>query len=99
LETEHPGQTRPSDDPPIEVRALQYKAQQPLFTFHQLVVPDALMEDLLSAVEVMRVEHKVFDEWGLRTIQPFTNSDLNFHVPPGTVKTLAALAVAYTLMP
>src|SRR6266699_6803920 len=33
LETEHAGQTRPSDDPPIEVRALQYKAQQPLFTF------------------------------------------------------------------
>src|SRR6266704_3407231 len=79
LETEHPGQTRPSDDPPIEVRALQYKAQQPLFTFDQLVVPDALMEDLLSAVEVMRVEHKVFDEWGLRTIQPFPHSAFKFH--------------------
>ena len=97
LETEHPGQTRPSDDPPIEVRALQYKAQQPLFTFDQLVVPDALMEDLLSAVEVMRVEHKVFDEWGLRAIQPFPHSALNFHGPPGTGKTLAAHAIAHTL--
>jgi ATPase family associated with various cellular activities (AAA) len=97
LETEHPGQTRPSDDPPIEVRALQYKAQQPLFTFDQLVVSDALMEDLLSAVEVMRVEHKVFDEWGLRTIQPFPHSALNFHGPPGTGKTLAAHAIAHTL--
>ncbi len=97
LETEHPGQTRPSDDPPIEVRALQYKAQQPLFTFDQLVVPDALMEDLLSAVEVMRVEHKVFDEWGLRTIQPFPHSALNFHGPPGTGKTLAAHTIAHTL--
>jgi hypothetical protein len=97
LETEHPGQTRPSDDPPIEVRALQYQAQQPLFTFEQLVVPDALMEDLLSAVEVTRVERKVFDEWGLRTIQPFPHSALNFHGPPGTGKTLAAHAIAHTL--
>src|SRR5260221_12347000 len=97
LETEHAGQTRPSDDPPIEVRALQYKAEQPLFTFDQLVVPDALMEDLLSAVEVMRVEHEVFDEWGLRTIQPFPHSALNFHGPPGTGKTLAAHAIAHTL--
>ncbi len=97
LETEHPGQTRPSDDPPIEVRALQYQAQQPLFTFDQLVVPDALMEDLLSAVEVMWVEHKVFDEWGLRTIQPFPHSALNFHGPPGTGKTLAGHAIAHTL--
>ena len=97
LETEHPDQTRPSDDPPIEVRALQYQAQQPLFTFDHLVVPDALMEDLLSAVEVMWVEHKVFDEWGLRTIQPFPHSALNFHGPPGTGKTLAAHAIAHTL--
>jgi len=97
LETEHPDQTRPSDDPPIEVRALQYQAQQPLFTFDHLVVPDALMEDLLSAVEVMWVEHKVFDEWGLRAIQPFPHSALNFHGPPGTGKTLAAHAIAHTL--
>src|SRR6266496_2158927 len=60
-------------------------------------VPDALMEDLLSAVEVMWVEHKVFDEWGLRTIQPFPHSALNFHGPPGTGKTLAAHAIAHTL--
>src|SRR2546429_1862709 len=97
LEAETTDQTRSSDDPPIEIRALQYKAQQPFFTFEQLVVPDALMEDLLSAVEVMRVEHKVFDEWGLRTIQPFPHSALNFHGPPGTGKTLAAHAIAHTL--
>ena len=97
LEVENTGQNRPSDDPPIEVRALQYKAQQPLFTFDQLVVSDALMEDLLSAVEVMRVERTVFDEWGLRKIEPFPHSALNFHGPPGTGKTLAAHAIAHAL--
>ena len=97
LEAETTDQTRSSDDPPIEIRALQYKAQQPFFTFEQLVVPEALMEDLLSAVEVIRVEHKVFDEWGLRRIQPFPHSALNFHGPPGTGKTLAAHAIAHRL--
>ena len=97
LEAETTGQTRSSDDPPIEIRALQYKAQQPLFTFEQLVVPDTLMEDLLSAVEVIRVERKVFDEWGLRKIQPFPHTALNFHGPPGTGKTLAAHAIAHGL--
>ena len=97
LEAETTGQTRSSDDPPIEIRALQYKAQQPFFTFEQLVVPDALMEDLLSAVEIIRVERKVFDEWGLRKIQPFPHTALNFHGPPGTGKTLAAHAIAHSL--
>src|SRR6059058_4833972 len=55
------------------------------------------MEDLLSAVEVIQVERKVFDEWGLRRIQPFPHSALNFHGPPGTGKTLAAHAVAHRL--
>src|SRR5438874_6430500 len=97
LEAEPTGQTRPSDDPPIEIRALQYKAQQPFFTFEQLVVPEALMEDLLSSVEIIRVERKVFDEWGLRRIQPFPHASLNFHGPPGTGKTLAAHAIAHSL--
>jgi hypothetical protein len=97
LEVEPSGQTRWSDDPPIEIRALQFKAQQPFFTFEQLVVPEALMEDLLSAVEIIRVERKVFDEWGLRRIQPFPHSALNFHGPPGTGKTLAAHAIAHRL--
>lgn len=97
VEAETTGQTRSSDDPPIEIRALQYKAQQPFFTFEQLVVPEALKEDLLSAVEVIRVERKVFDEWGLRKIQPFPHTALNFHGPPGTGKTLAAHAIAHRL--
>src|SRR5947199_10627916 len=32
LEAEPTGQTKPKDDPPIEIRAIQYKAQQPFFT-------------------------------------------------------------------
>src|SRR5437879_13153540 len=45
----------------------------------------------------MRMEHKVFDEWGLRKIEPFPHAALNFHGPPGTGKTLAAHAIAHRL--
>jgi len=36
----------------------------------------------------------VFDEWGLRKIEPFPRTALNFHGQPGTGKTLAAHAIA-----
>src|SRR5258708_35601781 len=63
----------------------------------EVVGRDGVRECLICGGEVMRVEHKGFDEWGLRTIQPFPHSALNFHGPPGTGKTLAAHAIAHTL--
>lgn len=91
------GRSRASDDLPTEERARQYKSQKPLFDFEQLVVPDHVREDILSAVDVIRVESKVFDEWGLKKIEPFPRTALNFYGPPGTGKTLAAHAIAYSL--
>ena len=86
-----------SDEVPVEIRAQQYKSHPPLYTFEQLIVPAELMDDLLSAVDVMRVEQKVFYEWGLKKIEPFPRSCLNFHGEPGTGKTLAAHAIANSL--
>src|SRR5258708_21599866 len=63
----------------------------------EVVGRDGVRECLICGGEVMRVEHKGFDEWGLRTIQPFPHSALNFHGPPGTGKTLAAHTIAHTL--
>jgi len=77
-----------------EERAKKYKASKPLFTFEQLVVPNEVEEDLLLAVDLIQLESKVFDEWGLRQIEPFPRTALNFHGKPGTGKTLAAHAIA-----
>ena len=77
-----------------EERAKKYKASKPLFTFEQLVVPKEVEEDLLLAVDLIQLESKVFDEWGLREIEPFPRTALNFHGKPGTGKTLAAHAIA-----
>ncbi|WP_318698388.1 MULTISPECIES: ATP-binding protein [unclassified Roseofilum] len=51
-------------------------------------------EDLLLAVDLIRLESKVFDNWGLRKIEPFPRTALNFHGKPGTGKTLAAHAIS-----
>ena len=83
-----------SSEPSIEERAKKYKSRQPFFKFEQLVVPDSIHEELLSAVDLIQLEPKVFDEWGLREIEPFPRTALNFYGPPGTGKTLAAHAIA-----
>jgi SpoVK/Ycf46/Vps4 family AAA+-type ATPase len=90
-------QSKGSDDPPIEERARQYETIQPRFRFDQLIVTEEVMEDLLSAIEIIRLERKVFDEWGLREIEPYPRTALNFHGKPGTGKTLAAHAIAHNL--
>src|SRR5260370_4263845 len=95
--TNLPSQEKGSDDTPIEDRARQYTAKQPLFYFDQLVLPELIRENLLSAIDIIRVESLVFDTWGLREIEPFPRTALNFHGPPGTGKTLAAHAIAHIL--
>jgi ATP-dependent 26S proteasome regulatory subunit len=83
-----------SDELTVEERAEQYWSRKPLFDFDFLVVPKDLEESLLSSVDLVMLEEKVFDLWNLRSIEPFPRAAMNFHGPPGTGKTLAAHAVA-----
>ncbi len=57
-------------------------------------VPKEVEEDLLLAVDLIHLEVKVFDDWGLRKIEPFPRTALNFYGSPGTGKTLSAHAIA-----
>jgi len=74
-----------------------YTSTEPLYSFDQLVVPAQVMTELVSAVDLARVEGLVFDTWGLRKIEPFPRTALNFHGAPGTGKTMAAHALANRL--
>lgn len=86
---------KPNDkDLSPEERAKRYEAVQPLFRFEQLVIPKSVEDDLLLAVDLIQLEKRIFDEWGLREIEPFPRTALNFHGKPGTGKTLAAHALA-----
>lgn len=88
------GDSSSGDELSIEDRAEQYRSRKPLFDFNFLVVPEEVTESLLSAVDLITVEDLVFNQWNLRSIEPFPRAALNFHGPPGTGKTLAAHAVA-----
>lgn len=87
-------QGRSDDELTLQERAAQYVSRKPLFDFDFLVIPDDVRETLLSAIDLVRVEQKVFEEWNLRKIEPFPRTVLNFYGPPGTGKTLAAHALA-----
>lgn len=88
------GGGRSSREVSLEDRAGAYRSQQPLFTFEQLIVAPAVREQLLLASRMLELERRVFDDWGLRKIEPFPRAALNFYGEPGTGKTLAAHALA-----
>ena len=77
-----------------EERAKRYQPTCPLFSFEHLVIPEEVKNNLLLAIDLIEFEKRVFDEWGLRKIEPFPRTALNFHGSPGTGKTLAAHAIA-----
>jgi ATP-dependent 26S proteasome regulatory subunit len=85
------------DEFDLESRAEKYQPQEPLWSLEQLVAPENLLEELRTAISLERLEPLVFDTWGLRSIEPFPRSALNFHGGPGTGKTMAAHAVASAL--
>lgn len=78
----------------FEKRAKQYNYQKPTWTFEQIVLSQNVLSELDIALSVLKNEYKVFDEWGLRSLEPFPRSALNFYGPPGTGKTMAAHAIA-----
>lgn len=86
-----------SDELSVEQRAKQYQSQKPLFSLDKLIVPPEVKEDILTAIDIIRVQSKVFVEWNLQTIEPFPRTALNFHGQPGTGKTITAHAIAHNL--
>ena len=91
------GKFSSSDDPTLDQRARQYEAVTPLYQIDHLIVPREVRAEIDLAIHSIRVEATVYDTWGLRKIEPFPRSALNFHGAPGTGKTLAAHAVASAL--
>ncbi len=71
-----------------------YQAEQPRYSFGQVILPERTRMEIEEAVGIIQVEQKVFDEWGLRRIIPTATSALSFYGPPGTGKSMAAEAVA-----
>lgn len=80
-----------------EKLSMNYQADEPQYTFEQVVLSKTTREQIEEAVGTIAVEAKVFDEWGLRSIIPHASSAMSFYGPPGTGKSMAAEAVASKL--
>lgn len=88
---------KPSSEFDYEKLAENYHAEEPRYSFDQVILPDALRTSIEEAVSTILVEHKVFDEQGLRAIIPNASSALSFYGSPGTGKSMAAEAIAQKL--
>lgn len=83
-----------SEEFDYEKLSFNYQAEEPRYSFDQVILPDKIRNQIEEAVGIIQVEKKVFDEWGLRSIIPTATSALSFYGPPGTGKSMAAEAVA-----
>lgn len=72
-------------------------AVEPKYQFEQLILPDATLHEIKHKISLFQLKNKVFEEWGLKKIEPYPRSALNFYGPPGTGKTMAAHAIAQFL--
>ncbi len=88
---------KPSEEFDYERLSENYHSENPRYNFSQVILPEALKEQILEAVATIQVEEKVFDEWGLRSIIPNASSAISFYGPPGTGKSMAAEAIAQYL--
>lgn len=72
--------------------------QEPQRSLDQLVIPKHVQHRIEIAIIQVLNKETLYDEWGLRKIDPHRNgTSLNFYGPPGTGKSMAAEAVAHRL--
>ncbi|MFC5006511.1 ATP-binding protein [Dactylosporangium cerinum] len=88
------GQRATDDELDLGHRMSYFTPVRPSHRLDQLVLPKDTLERLHIAVDTVRLRGKVFDEWGLRSIEQHPRSAINLHGAPGTGKTLAAHALA-----
>lgn len=93
-----PGADANAEDPmDYRTRAKQYVAEEPKYSFSRLIIPEETLNQINSALDRIRFEREVFDEWGLYAIMPSPVSAMSFYGPPGTGKSMAADAIASLL--
>lgn len=80
-----------------EQRAKMYVPVDPAYSFDRVILAPEVKEKIEEALNILKYEKKVFDDWGLYEIQPRPSSSLSFFGPSGTGKTMAAEAVAQKL--
>ncbi|MCF6475386.1 ATP-binding protein [Nonomuraea sp. MG754425] len=94
---EVPPEAAPDGVLDLERRMSYFVSVEPAYRLEQLVLPPEVWEALHLAMDRIRLRALVYDEWGLREIEPHPHSALSLHGSPGTGKTTVAHALAAEL--
>ena len=95
--TQNDKDNKSSADLDYKKRAENYTAVAPEYTFDRVILHDNVRERIDEALNIFKYQSKVFDEWGLREIEPHPSAALSFYGASGTGKTMAAEAIANKL--
>lgn len=85
---------RGNEEYDYRARSQNYVPTIPAYSFERVVLEEETIDKIIEAVNIIKYESLIFDQWGLRAIQPNPSSALSFFGPSGTGKTMAAEAVA-----
>lgn len=72
-------------------------AKEPLYTLDQMILPEELLTEMHSAINAVKYQKLIYEDWGFSEVDPVPKCVLNFYGPPGTGKTMAAHALAASI--
>ncbi len=75
-------------------RADRFVSKEPEYNFDRVIISQRTRNRIMEALNLIIYKGKVFDEWGLREIEPHPSSALNFYGQSGVGKSMAAEAIA-----
>lgn len=84
---------KPSDEESIAT----FTPETPRYSFDQVYLPDAVKNEIEEALNLLRYQKLIYEQWGFSQVDPIPKSVLNFYGPPGTGKTMCAHAVAHSM--
>ena len=78
----------------LEHRMTYFTAVEPEYDLSQVVLPAQVLAELELAVDTVLLRKQIFEDWGLREIEPHPSAAISLHGAPGTGKTMVAHALA-----
>jgi SpoVK/Ycf46/Vps4 family AAA+-type ATPase len=93
-----PARLRESETDTIARRMALFAVEQPRRRLRDLIVGEQTMHELRALLAKIQHQHVLYEEFGLREIDPSGGrTAINLYGPPGTGKSLAAEAIAHEL--